>query len=79
MKFNGIATAKNKFKDGDHMVQITQKEALQLNKDYNIPFGENGLFRTNSGKHKYYLAETARNMRLWHRIHDKHIHSIDRS
>lgn len=60
------------------MIQITQKEALQLNKEYKVPFGENGLFKTRSGKKKYYLSETARNMRLFHKVHDCHIHSIER-
>lgn len=60
------------------MIQITKQEALQLNTQYKVPFGENGLFRTVSRKHKYYLSETARNLRLYHKVHDHHIHQIGR-
>lgn len=56
------------------MIQITKQEALELNKKYGVPFGENGISRTYSGRrHKYYLCEVARNMKGYHYIHDSKI------
>lgn len=56
------------------MIKITQQEALQLNKEYGVPFGEDGISHTYSGKkHKYYLCEFARNMRFYHKVHDPKI------
>ena len=59
------------------MIQITKQEALELNKKYKIPFGENGISRTYSGRrHKYYLCEVARNLRQYHKVHDSKIHPL---
>lgn len=56
------------------MIQITKQEALELNKKYHVPFGENGISHTYSGRrHKYYLCEVARNLKSYHKIHDSKI------
>lgn len=56
------------------MLQITKQEAIELNKRYKIPFGENGISRTYSGRHhKYYLCELEKNLRNYHKVHDSKI------
>ena len=45
------------------MIKISKEIAHKLNNDYGVPFGENGISHTYSGKKKsYYLCESKRNM-----------------
>lgn len=46
------------------LIKLRKESALKLNREYGIPFGENGLSRTKGHHHKtYYLAETEYNLR----------------
>jgi hypothetical protein len=57
-----------------YVIRITKQEALELNKKYKVPFGENGISHTYSGRHhKYYLCEVARNLRNYSKVHDSKI------
>lgn len=56
------------------MVQISKEEAMQLNEQYNVPFGENGITLTRSNRrHKYYLCELEKNIRCINKIRNGHI------
>lgn len=45
------------------MIKISKEIAHKLNRDYGVPFGENGISHTYSGKKKsYYLCESKRNI-----------------
>ena len=45
------------------MIKITKKDALKLNKEYGVKFGENGISRTHGHHKKYYLTESEYNLR----------------
>lgn len=45
------------------MIRITKAEAMELNKR-GIPWHENGICRTYSARHHYYLSETRRNLNM---------------
>lgn len=55
-----------KFKRNEekNLLKITKKEAHLLNKEYDIPFEENGLSKTRSKHPSYYLCESKENLEL---------------
>ena len=46
-----------------NIILITKEVAHKLNKNYGVPFGENGISETGklNGRHKYYLCESRKN------------------
>lgn len=51
------------------MIKISKEIAHKLNKDYGVPFGENGISHTYSCRKKsYYLCESKRNMDKYKKI-----------
>ena len=45
------------------MIKIKKEDALKLNKEYGVCFGENGISRTHSHHKNYYLTESEYNLR----------------
>ena len=45
------------------MIKIRKEDALKLNKEYGVKFGENGISRTHGHKKHYYLTESEYNLR----------------
>ena len=45
------------------MIKISREDALKLNKEYGVKFGENGISRTHGHKKNYYLTESEYNLR----------------
>ena len=45
------------------MIKISKEDALKLNKEHGVPFGENGISRTHSHHKHYYLCESEYNIR----------------
>ena len=45
---------------------ISKEIAHKLNKEFDVPFGENGISLTGklNGRHKYYLCESRKNLSL---------------
>ena len=45
---------------------ISKEIAHKLNKEFGVPFGENGISSTGklNGRHKYYLCESRKNLSL---------------
>ena len=45
------------------IILISKAIAHKLNKDFGVPFGENGISSTGkeNGRHKYYLCESSKN------------------
>ena len=45
---------------------ISKEIAHKLNKEFDVPFGENGISSTGklNGRHKYYLCESRKNLSL---------------
>ena len=48
------------------IIQISKEIAHKLNKEFGVPFGENGISSTGkgNGRHKYYLCESRKNLSL---------------
>ena len=48
------------------IIQISKENAHKLNKEFGVPFGENGISSTGklNGRHKYYLCESRKNLSL---------------
>ena len=48
------------------IILISKKIAHKLNKEFGVPFGENGISSTGklNGRHKYYLCESSKNLSL---------------
>lgn len=44
------------------MLLISKEIAHKLNKEYDVPFGENGLSKSKSKHPKYYLCESRTNL-----------------
>ena len=55
------------------MIKISQEIAKQLNSNYGVPYGENGISHTvGKGKKKtYYLCESPRNVRFLEKLTTK--------
>ena len=55
-----------KQKEGNNILLISKEIAHKLNKEFGIPFGENGISSTGklNGRHKYYLCESRKNLSL---------------
>lgn len=51
-----------------NILGISKNEALKLNKEYNVPFGENGISRTYSKYKHYFLAPTRDNINALEKI-----------
>ena len=49
---------------------ISKEIAHKLNKEFCVPFGENGISSTGklNGRHKYYLCESRKNLSLLKRL-----------
>ena len=49
---------------------INKEIAHKLNKEFDVPFGENGISSTGklNGRHKYYLCESRKNLSLLKRL-----------
>lgn len=49
---------------------ISKELAHKLNKEYGVPFGENGISMTGklNGRHKYYICENKRNLSLLEKL-----------
>lgn len=45
------------------MIKISKEDALKLNKEYGVKFGENGISRTHGHNKHYYLCESEYNLR----------------
>ena len=66
-------------KEGIIIIQITQGEALALNKNYGIKFGVYGGISTTHTKHnkKYFLTETRENVKSLNKIREsEHNNSV---
>lgn len=50
------------------IVQITKQEAMILNRDYKIRYGENGISHTYTKNRKYYLCERMYNINALEKI-----------
>ena len=52
-----------KQKEGNNILLISKEIAHKLNKEFGVPFGENGISLTGkeNGRHKYYLCESSKN------------------
>ena len=48
------------------IILISKEIAHKLNKEFGVPFGENGISSTGklNGRHKYYLCESRKNLSL---------------
>ena len=48
------------------IILISKEIAHKLNKEFGVPFGENGISSTGklNGRHKYYLCESSKNLSL---------------
>ena len=69
--------SKYKNKEVNCLIQISKEEAMQLNGQYRIPFGENGIMITRSNRrHKYYLCELEKNIRCFNKVHNNNVVSI---
>lgn len=55
-----------KQKEGNNILLISKEIAHKLNKEFDVPFGENGISSTGklNGRHKYYLCESRKNLSL---------------
>ena len=55
-----------KWKEGNNILLISKEIAHKLNKEFGVPFGENGISSTGklNGRHKYYLCESRKNLSL---------------
>jgi hypothetical protein len=55
------------------MIKISKEIAQELNSNYGVPYGENGISHTlGKGKKKtHYLCESARNMKLLEKLKTK--------
>lgn len=45
------------------MIKINKEDALKLNKEYGVKFGENGISHTHGHNKNYYLTESEYNLR----------------
>ena len=54
----------NKSKDVKIILEISKKLAIKLNKEYKVPFGENGISTSKTSHKKYYICESKRNKDL---------------
>lgn len=45
------------------MIKISKEEALKLNKEHGVKFGENGISHTHGHHKNYYLTESEYNLR----------------
>ena len=52
------------------IILISKEIAHKLNKEFGVPFGENGISSTGklNGRHKYYLCESRKNLSLLKRL-----------
>lgn len=44
------------------MIKISREDAMKLNKEYGVKFGENGISRTHGHHKHYYLTESEYNL-----------------
>ena len=53
-------------KKENKILLISKEIAHKLNKEFGVPFGENGISSTGklNGRHKYYLCESRKNLSL---------------
>lgn len=57
-----------KSKEVYNLIKISKSDAIKLNKDYGIPYGNNGISHTVSNVRTYYLCESEYNMKMLRRI-----------
>ena len=50
------------------IILITKETAHKLNKDYNVPFGENGISTSKTKYKKYYLCPSRQNVSLLRKV-----------
>ena len=55
------------------MIKISKEVAQELNSNYGVPYGENGISTTvgKGRKRTYYLCESAKNMKLLNELKTK--------
>lgn len=54
-------------KEGKIILLISKELAHKLNKEYGVPFGENGI-SVSGTRRKYYLCESKRNLSLLNKL-----------
>lgn len=45
------------------LIKIKKEDAMKLNKDYGVRFGENGISKTHGHHKNYFLTESEHNLR----------------
>lgn len=55
------------------LVKISKEEAMELNKRFNVAYGENGISHTYTRYQHYYLCENKRNMNCLEKIRKEKI------
>ena len=57
-------------KKENKILLISKEIAHKLNKEFGVPFGENGISSTGkeNGRHKYYLCESSKNLSLLKKV-----------
>ena len=46
------------------IIKISKENAHKLNKEFGVPFGENGISTSKTNHKKYYLCESRKNLSL---------------
>ena len=62
-----------KKKEGMFLIKISKEEAMELNKRFNVAYGENGISHTYTRYQHYYLCENKRNMNCLEKIRKEKI------
>ena len=55
------------------IITISKKEALQLNNEYGVPFGSDGISRTYAKHKSYFLCENKYNLNVINKIRNESI------
>ena len=50
------------------LIKISKEIAQELNRNYGVPYGENGISRTHGHHKKYFLCESRKNLSLLSKI-----------
>ena len=56
-----------KQKEGNNILLISKEIAHKLNKEFGVPFGENGI-SVSGTRRKYYLCESRKNLSLLEKL-----------
>ena len=66
-------SAENNIKDVKIIIKISKQEALKLNKEYGVPYKENGISHTYTKHRHYFLCENRHNMNAINKIRNENI------